>query len=65
MLKSISLTPEQLEFNKIIKNINYQLISDEEFNRLFESDKDVGYFQVNGKDYMFKIKHDAPQEKNV
>jgi len=62
-MESISLTPEQLEFNKIIKNINYQLISDEEYNRLFEADKDVGYFQVNGKDYMFKIKHDASQEK--
>lgn len=58
-MESVSLTSEQLEFNEIIKNVNYQLISEEEYNRLFEAEKDVGYFQVNGKDYMFRIKHDV------
>ncbi len=56
MENNISLTADQLEFNELIKDTNYELISEEEYNMLFSADKDVGYFQINNKSYMFKIR---------
>lgn len=39
-----------------IKEKEFIIIEEAEYNRLFEANEDVGYFQYNGENILFKIK---------